>query len=169
MEARARSRLRGIRTANSDLNVTRLAELCFAGQRLAMPVEVPVGKLSGGAIGSIAEQFVDAFRSRFGFVPEGEPRFVNLRVIVEVARQLPRPRFRQSERNSPQPRTRRVWLTDLQEFVSVPVIDRLTLSPGPIGAGPFLVEDAYAGAVVGPGHHALVDESGSLVVRLAHQ
>ena len=170
LESEARSVLPG--GADSDaLEVERLAEMCYQGQRHELPVPFPAGRLTDADLDAAARRLDERFMELYGFLPISHiPQIVHLRVFlrkrVEDAEKLRTRGIAVGDDSAEaQVGERRLYFRDTGEDGRVcPVYDRALLGVGRSIAGPAVVEEDYSTTVVYPGQSLTVDAHGNLVI-----
>jgi 5-oxoprolinase (ATP-hydrolysing) len=135
----------------------RLMNLRFLGQDSTIAIE-------HDPTASVAEQFTSAYRSLYGYGPEGrEVEVESLRVVASS-----RPRLPAYDHDATVARrvlgegSRRCWVGGA--WSPVPIFDRAGLEPGAVFGGPALVLERHSASVVEPGWEASIDGAGSLVL-----
>ncbi len=170
LEGEARSVLPGGSSPDS-LEVERLAEMCYQGQRHELPVPFPAGGLTGADLGDASSRLDESFMDLYGFLPINHiPQIVHLRVFL-------RKRIEEAEKlracgiavgdgsGDAQLGERRLYFDDTGEAGrACPVYDRSRLGVGRSIVGPAVVEEDYSTTVVYPGQSLTVDDHGNLVI-----
>ena len=170
LESEARSVLPG--GADSELlEVERLAEMCYQGQRHELPVPFPSGGLTEADMADAARRLDERFMELYGFLPISHiPQIVHLRVFlrkrIEEAEKLRTKGIAVGDGSAEaQVGERRLYFRDTGEKGRVcPVYDRARLGAGPVVTGPAVVEEDYSTTVVYPGQSLTVDDHGNLVI-----
>ena len=170
LEGEARSVLPGGSSPDS-LEVERLAEMCYQGQRHELPVPFPAGGLTGADLDDASRRLDESFIELYGFLPISHtPQIVHLRVFL-------RKRIEEAEKlrargiavgdgsGDAQLGERRLYFDDTGEAGRVcPVYDRSRLGVGRSIVGPAVVEEDYSTTMVYPGQSLTVDDHGNLVI-----
>ena len=106
-----------------------------------------------------------AGRSWTSSAPGDPVEFVSLRVVAVGPVTAPALRERPASAGPAAPAGRRpVFFEEADGFVDCPIYDRGRLSPGARLVGPAVVEQMDSTTLVHPGHVALVDGFGDLVI-----
>ncbi len=140
----------------------RILHLRFTGQESTLAVDLePAAEVSAG---SVRAAFADAYRDRFGYLPEDRELEVESARVVASTR--PAAEARPPQRPEPfaaEPAARR-QARFAGASHGAAVFERPDLAPGARFAGPALVYEAHGATVVEPGWSGEVDPSGSLVL-----
>jgi N-methylhydantoinase A len=168
LEEQALNVLRDAGHSIPSYRVDRATEMCYAGQRMKLPVTVEAGRLSHETSDRLARGLDDAFERLYGFLPANRtPQLVNLRLAL-VAHAAARPLgIGAAVRTVPQQRDvtdRLIHFPPPNGSVACPVVRRESLAPGQLLPGPCIVEEDFATSVVHIGQRAHVDDWGSLVI-----
>jgi len=143
----------------------RILHLRFAGQESTLAVEPASGR--GGALSTQAVRaaFGDAYRARYGYLPEDRPLEVeSVRVAVSTPREEEAPGGEPPAERRPVPvAVRRAHLGGCWREAAVH--ERTALLAGDRFSGPALVFEAHGATAVEPGWCGEVDAVGTLVLR----
>jgi N-methylhydantoinase A len=157
--------------AEADRHLTRTADMRYAGQNYELPVPLPEGPVTEATIATLAEDFAEAHRQRYGFVAEGEPvQLVTLR--LEATGRVRKAVLKSYPDAGPDASgavigEREVWFPEAGAFVRTPIYSRDALKPGNRFIGPAIVEQMDATTVVLPGMHTHVDPYLNLILEVA--
>jgi N-methylhydantoinase A len=157
--------------APADRNLTRTADMRYAGQNYELPVPLPPGPVTAETIAALAQGFEDAHRQRYGFVAAEEPiQLVTLR--LEASGGVRKAELRAYPDAGPDAAgaitgEREVWFPEAGAFVRTPIYSRDALKPGNRFTGPAIVEQMDTTTVVLPGMHAHVDRYLNLILEVA--
>ena len=139
----------------------------YRGQGLSLPVRIDPARLAAEGLGPVGAGFDMEHEKLFSFALESEHEVVTLRVIA----QAPPPRVEPIAvplAATPDPAAALLAETRIHAD-GVPqlagVYDRARLRAGHRIPGPAIVVEMDATALVLPGHHALVDGAGCLLIR----
>ena len=151
----------------SEVTVTRSADMRYFGQRYEVNVALPAGELGTDLVVGIQDAFYDAYRQHYGReIREVPVETVNWRVTVSG----PRPALElawSSQEGQSGPRAHRpVFFVGRDEAIECAVFDRYALAPGATLDGPAIVEDRESTTVVPPGARLTVDDLRTLVIGL---
>ncbi|MEA2692937.1 MAG: hypothetical protein QOJ16_2324, partial [Acidobacteriota bacterium] len=138
----------------------RLLDLRFAGQEGTIAVELQEGV-------PVEEAFAAAYRTLYGYTPEGRP--VELVALRAIASSRPAPLAATASgpaEASPASPTSHRRACFSGRFREVPVYERAGLSPGATFVGPALVFERHSATVVAEGWEGRVDGAGALVLAL---
>ena len=176
MEAEGRDLLARAGIAVSDVSVSRIAEMRYAGQGHEVEAGIPAGRLSEASLAAITESFENSYRALYQRLPQGVPiEALNWRVTVagpKPALRLAAPvqtapaEIRSNGAQKTVKRTRLAYFAEHGGFVDTPVYDRYALAPGESFAGPAIVEERESTAIIGPGGGGRVDDGGALIVEM---
>jgi 5-oxoprolinase (ATP-hydrolysing) len=140
----------------------RLLDLRFAGQEGTIAVELQEGV-------PVEEAFAAAYRTLYGYTPEGRP--VELVALRAIASSRPAPLTPATAPGSadaiPAFPTSHRRACFSGRFREVPVYERAGLSPGAVFVGPALVFERHSATVVAEGWEGRVDGAGALVLTAA--
>ncbi|MFF5078335.1 hydantoinase/oxoprolinase family protein [Actinoplanes sp. NPDC000266] len=144
--------------------VTYTADVRFVGQGNELPVTVELGDGPDG----LAARF-DAEHDRlFSFTLDVDHELVNARATVTGARPHVTPVHLEKGDGDPSPaRTGQARVYVDGDFVDAALYDRLRLRAGDVIAGPAIVTEMDSTTLILPGHAAVTDPSGSLLIRPA--
>ncbi len=169
MEASIINVLRDLVGQHDHLHVVRSAEVRFIGQGYQMLVDVPAGHLDDTSSRTIAANFDEAFKSRYGRLPM---RAVGREVLswrVSVRGSHPKVNLSHVTPNagaSVIKSRRSAYYGKRFGNIETPVYDRYALTPGTRFDGPALIEERESTFVIGPASHADVRDNGELLVTL---
>jgi N-methylhydantoinase A len=149
-----------------DVEISRMADLRYAGQAYALSV----GARSGTTISELARLFSAEHKRTYGFLLDSEP--VELMSLRVVARQK-RPHARSLQafgRVDPDGydhglRRRNAYFGPAAGWVMTPTVRRASVSTSPM-RGPVIVEDYDSTTVVPPGFTVRRDAAGNLLIRV---
>ena len=160
--ADGQARLREGGVAVTEVIVTHVAEMSYAGQihTLRVPIE------AGWTPARMAEAFGEVYRQEYGNILPGIPAMV---VSLKTTVRGVRPGAGQRTAGPVTPhlaiaaRHRPVYFGG---WIDTPIYDRTTLLPGATFTGPAIVEQADTTSVIEPGMAACVDAFGNILVTL---
>lgn len=160
--ADGQARLREGGVAVTEVIVTHVAEMSYAGQihTLRVPIE------AGWTPARMAEAFGEVYRQEYGNILPGIPAMV---VSLKTTVRGVRPGAGQRTAGPVTPhlaiaaRHRPVYFGG---WINTPIYDRATLLPGATFTGPAIVEQADTTSVIEPGMAARVDAFGNILVTL---
>jgi N-methylhydantoinase A len=139
----------------------------YAGQ--AYTLEVPMPAVTDAAA---VRAFIDGFHAVhervYGYADrKAAVELVNLRVVQSWSAGDVSFRGAAAGAEPAVPSSRRAYFEELGGYVDVPVRRREGLAPGASLAGPMLIDQDDTTVVIYPGHHGVVDASGTIVVTSA--
>ena len=142
----------------------RILHLRFAGQESTLAVE-PGGGAEELSVEAVRAAFAEAYRARYGYLPEDrELEVESARVAVSARREAEAGAGEAPPaREAPLAGRRRARLGGVWREVAV--YERAALGPGCRFAGPAVVYEAHGATVVEPGWRGEVDGVGTLVLR----
>jgi len=137
-------------------------DMRHVGQNFELAVALPE------RLDDLGDRFLDAHEFAYGFRnPEDPVEIVNLRLTAK-ARLYRAPQAELPPADGlPAPRERRLVRFAGRAFAETPVYDRAGLGAGSRIAGPAVIEQLDATAIVHPGDTAAVDTYGNLTIRIA--
>jgi 5-oxoprolinase (ATP-hydrolysing) len=170
MEAQARALIGETGVAWDRVRRRRLADMRYVGQGFEITVELPPGPADGGYGQAMARAFERTYAEAFGRTVTGA-RAEAVTWRLEAIGPAPEHALGVIHaEGEPGPagggRQRPVFFPDWGERRPVPVLDRGLLAPGAAGRGPSVIEESASTAVVPPGAHWRVHESGTLCIDL---
>ncbi len=168
LEARTAELMAHDRAPAAEVATTRSADGRYAGQ--AYSLEVPgLAPADEASLAAFIQDFHAAHERVYGHALRAAPvELVNLRVVQSW--RLPELHLSPAEQRAPgPPRTRRAYFEELGGFVEVPVTTRDEIGPGAALEGPAIVEQTDTTTVIYPGHQAVVDDTGNLVITTGAQ
>ncbi len=146
------------------------ATMRYVNQMFELTLPWPVRAVSPSILAAMTRAFHDRHRQLYSYCSEDAPvEIVTPRVQASGRlNKLPVPRLAAAAGTRVAPaRTRDVYFTRDQGFVTTPIYDRDALPPGAAFAGPAVVEQMDSNTLVPPGYTCRVDEYGNLVLRRA--
>lgn len=145
----------------------RLADLRYAKQGFEVTVDFPATEVTTAAIAELIDTFHQRHEQLYTYAATDTPvEIVNLRLrAVGHMEKLSLPRIAElDEACAPHSEcTRDVYFSDTG-FVTTPVLERHVLRAGHIIDGPAIVEQLDTTTVIYPGHRAVVDAYGNLLI-----
>jgi N-methylhydantoinase A len=160
MEAVGIAALRREGVAESDIVVSRLADMRCVGQafELMFPVPAPLER------DALAWRFRELYRRRYGHAHEEELEVVNLRVACSGHTRKPAlPRLAATMGRRDGLRSRRAYFAD--GWHETPLLRRDMMGAGDRVGGPVIIEEFGTTTVVPPGWALSVIETGALLIR----
>jgi N-methylhydantoinase A len=149
-----------------EVAVETTLDMRYRGQSYEVRVPLSEGAFTADSLAAVTERFHDAHARRYGHAMRDEP--VEL-VTVRVSGTIPTAALDATADGAADgpPRTgvRDVYF-DGPGFVETAVIDRERLAPGETVAGPAILEESSATAVLPPGAEATVTDRGNVDVEL---
>jgi N-methylhydantoinase A/oxoprolinase/acetone carboxylase beta subunit len=167
LERQVAKRMRADHVPEGETTIQRSADGRYAGQAytLQIPLDAPTSRESLAAYG---EAFHAAHHRVYGHANRDSViELVNARVVESWA--FPRLEFHPapSARRHRDAASRQVYFDELGGYTKVPVCARESLDPGTSVAGPAIVEQSDSTLVLYPGHVAVVESTGNLIVTAA--
>ena len=168
MVAEARGLLLGAGADPADIIYKPAADMRYVGQGFEIPVPMPSltpGKLDAAAI---EQNFLAAYRERFGRALDGLPiEALTWRLAASApGRDIAMEGAQQAEAGEAQRGIRRA-LFEGHGWCDCAVYDRYRLAPGAAFAGPALVEERESTCVIPPGALVSVDRHRNLIIELS--
>jgi N-methylhydantoinase A len=159
----AAARLAARLPAEVEVETRRTARLRYMMQDNKVELPLPEGPIDEAAVAALVAEFHEAHRFQFGHNnPEGRIELVSLG--VEAFGRLGRGDLPRHSATAPEEPARRQVHFRQTGWTEVPVLRRVTLSPGSAFVGPAIVEEREATIIVTPGVSAEVDAHGNLVL-----
>lgn len=155
--AAGRETMRGEGFAAEEIEVSRAADLQFAGQVHALSMSLPDRDLGEGDVGELQSRFHDVYERTYGrgtAWPGVPAQLLNL--SVTVTGRLPRPSIEERPADPRQPAemirgNREVYLPTEGRREEIPVYVESKVTPGSRVAGPALVEAVDTTLLIPPG------------------
>ena len=152
----------------AEAEITRLADMRFAGQGFEVVLELPAGPYDEGSAPVLQDAFEAVYRETFARTPpDVEPEIINIRVSMKA--EVPGVDIRSVivEGNvEAKTGSRPAYFPESGDFVDTPVYDRNLMKPGDALNGPAIVEESESTLILGPGAEARVDDQLNLIVDL---
>lgn len=148
----------------------RIVDMRYLGQNYELPVSAPTGAWDDGAQAELERRFHAVHEQAYGYAAAEEPtQLVNFRVTAYGL--TPHIRLRRHDAVPGDPVAaivgeRKVYWARGAAPETTPVYDRLRLQPGHRLFGPAIVDQMDSTTLIGPGHHARLDEYRNLHIEL---
>jgi N-methylhydantoinase A len=149
-----------------DVEISRMADLRYAGQAYALSVAAK----SGTTVSELARLFSVEHKRAYGFLLDSEPvELMSLRVVARQKRSHARS-LQAVGRADPRghdhgPRRRKAYFGPAEGWVTTPIVSRGSVSSSPM-RGPVIVEDYDSTTVVPPSFTVRRDAAGNLLIRV---
>ena len=128
----------------AEAEITRLADMRFAGQGFEVVLELPAGPYDEGSAPVLQDAFEAVYRETFARTPpDVEPEIINIRVSMKA--EVPGVDIRSDiVEGSADAKTgsRPAYFPESGDFVDTPVYDRNLMKPGYALTGPAIVEES---------------------------
>jgi len=148
--------------------VSRLADLRYAGQEHTVKVAVPAGRLDAGALVETIDRFHRAHEQEFTFRLTNPVELVNYHVVVTA--RVGESRLPRLPRGETDPETARTGsrLVDFDQDGEweTAAYDGSRFRPGMAVDGPAVIEDGTAAILVPPRRRARMDDFGNLHIEM---
>jgi len=149
-----------------DVEISRMADLRYAGQAYALSVAAR----SGTTIPELARLFSTEHKRAYGFLLDTEPvELMSLRVVARRkrshAKSLQGLGRVETSGHDQASRRRKAYFGPAQGWVMTPIVRRGAVSNSPM-RGPVIVEDYDSTTVVPPGFTVRRDAPGNLLIRV---
>jgi N-methylhydantoinase A len=151
----------------------RQADLRYVGQSFELAVPLPAGRLGPGDVAQVLDSFHREHERAYGYCAPAEPvEWVNLRmtavghIVPPRLRELADHDLRAESPAAARKSSRAVYFAESQGSAECAIYDRYRLRPGWVIEGPAVVEEFDSTTVIHPGHRALVDRFGNLILKL---
>ena len=167
MVVEARGLLLGAGADPADIIYKPAADMRYVGQGFEIPVPMPSLAPGQDDVAAIAENFLVAYRERFGRALDGlQIEALTWRLAASApGRDIAMEGAQQAEAGEAQRGIRRT-LFEGHGWCDCAVYDRYRLAPGAAFAGPALVEERESTCVIPPGAQVSVDKHRNLVIEL---
>ena len=168
MVVEARGLLLGAGADPADIIYKPAADMRYVGQGFEIPVPMPSLAPGQDDVAAIAENFLVAYRERFGRALDGlQIEALTWRLAASApGRDIAMEGAQQAEAGEAQRGVRRA-LFEGHGWCDCAVYDRYRLAPGAAFAGPALVEERESTCVIPPGALVSVDRHRNLVIELS--
>ena len=167
---RARNEAEAEGTAAETIVHDLLLDLRYVGQGYELTIPCPSARLTDSVKQTLAQRFHQAHLKMYGHEARNKHiEVVNFRLTStgKLARLGLRREDKEAAPAAVVPKNeRRVWMPEAQGWVQLPVYDRAALPAGAVFAGPALVEQVDATALIASGQTARVDAYGNLIIVL---
>ncbi|MEC7397093.1 MAG: hydantoinase/oxoprolinase family protein [Pseudomonadota bacterium] len=155
----------------SAANVTRLADMRFAGQGFEVVLELPAGPYDESSAAALQAAFEEVYRETFARTPpDVEPEIINIRVSMKA--DVPGVEVTADAAGvvtDPKAGSRPAYFPENGEYVETTVYNRNAMTPGYPFEGPAIVEESESTLILGPGAQARVDDQLNLIVDLPEE
>jgi N-methylhydantoinase A len=168
MVAEARGLLIGAGADPADIIYKPAADMRYVGQGFEIPVPMPSLAPGPQDVAAIEQNFLAAYRERFGRALDGLPiEALTWRLAASApGRDIAMEGAQKSEAGEAKRGSRRA-LFEAHGWCDCAVYDRYRLAPGAAFAGPALVEERESTCVIPPGAQVSVDRHRNLVIELS--
>ena len=167
LAAEAQAALDAEGVARDEQEVSWQIDVRYQGQGFEVPVDVDADLLgSESLLDQVGARFDAEHERLFMFALDAEHEVVNLRAVVQArAAHVPAPRLEAGGPDSAAARAGEttVWIEGAE--MTAYLYDRARLRAGNVVAGPAIVTEMDSTTLVLPGHAAVVDEIGNLIIR----
>jgi N-methylhydantoinase A len=141
-------------------------DMRYKGQGMQLTADVTPEQFRSGGLRAVAARFDDTHAQLFTFALDAPHELVNLRSIVQGRETLVRPRsIGKSGADPSEAAVERTTLFVDGQDVQATIYDRARLQGGNRIAGPAIVVEMDATALVLPGHVGEVDAFGNILIR----
>ena len=155
----------------SAADVSRLADMRFAGQGFEVVLELPAGPYDESSAAALQAAFEEVYRETFARTPpDVEPEIINIRVSMKA--DVPGVEVTADAAGvvtDPKAGSRPAYFPENGEFVETTVYNRNAMTPGYRFKGPAIVEESESTLILGPGAQARVDDQLNLIVDLPEE
>jgi N-methylhydantoinase A len=154
--------------AGATTLIERAADMRYHGQEHTVKVDLPPGPIDAAAVATWVERFRDTHDRLYRVRLDVPAEIVNLHLVTTSV--LARPDLPQRAPGGARAESaitgRRAVDFGEAGTLDAPVYDRERLEPGMTIAGPALVEERGAVALLGPGHTGSIDAYSNLLIRI---
>ena len=164
LEQTARDLLARDNVSAENVAITRTAQMRYVGQTYEIETPIPAGKLTDTSLTTITAAFHAAHQQEHGVSSDiFDPAFVSLSVAATAPTEsLPAYQSAAKANVVAMKSTRPVYFSG--EWQDCPVYNGQILQPGEETHGPAILEYVDSVAVLPPGSHARVDNTGNLII-----
>ncbi len=170
MEEEGREMMKAAGVPEKEVKVVRSCDMRYLGQGHEITVPIPDGKLDSSRLSLIKKRFDTQYEKIYHRLNPSLPvQGLNWRLTVSGKK----PNVRMSRRKiGPLPLKasikgkREVYFPEFDRYVSCPVYDRYSLSPGATFKGPAIIEERESTTVVGLNGRVGVDENLCLILKV---
>ena len=153
----------------AEAEITRLADMRFAGQGFEVVLELPAGPYDEGSAPVLQDAFEAVYRETFARTPpDVELEIINIRVSMKA--EVPGVDIRSViVEGSVEAKTgsRPAYFPECGDFVRhAGLRSEILMKPGYALSGPAIVEESESTLILGPGAEARVDDQLNLIVDL---
>ena len=156
------------RQAGAEERQDIAVDMRYVGQNFELAIPVPPGE-GLPAASWLKQAFLEAHQRKYGHHdPEAAVEVINVRLSARKARSGSRPATGAASRSASAPAsggTRPVWFA-AGKPTDTPFVERSSLAPGAVLAGPLVVTQFDATTLVPPGGRLSVAECGSLLIEV---
>lgn len=156
--------------APESQGIGRSVDLRYVGQNYELAIPLPDGPITEATIETLLKAFSAEHLRSYGFVSEGEPiQVVTLRVeATGVVRKAEFPAFPEEgpDASAAIIGSRKVWMSEANDFVETKIYERALLKAGNEIPGPAIVEQLDATTVIPPGMTARVEPHLNLIIEV---
>ena len=143
------------------------ADMRFVGQGFELGVPVPAGKLGPASLKGMKEAFHREYRKVYDDLPGDLPvEAITWRLRASGPQPKVADAVHATEKSAAAPKNRAVYFPELEKFTDTAVLDRYSLQPGEVVAGPAVIEERESTLVIGPRGTGTVDADLNLVMKL---
>ena len=166
MAAQTRSELMADGTSEADIEIAFEIDVRYHGQAFEVPMPVSLDGFADGGLTRLAATFDEEHRRLFTFNMDAEHEFVNLRAVA-LGKVLEVPAL-QIEKGDGDParakiRDHQVWADGGLKPAAIYDRSKL-LAPATASSGPAIVTEMDSTTLVLPGHDAVVDPFGTILI-----
>ncbi|MCS7037919.1 MAG: hydantoinase/oxoprolinase family protein [Saprospiraceae bacterium] len=167
MERSGRTFLQETGLSADQIQVSRMAEMRYAGQGHEITVPLPVGTLSAESLPAIMRNFGEEYALRYGrTLPHMPIESVTWRTVVSgpppqisLYQQVKGAVSQQAQKDTRPAFFGKTW-------IEVPVLDRYTMPTEQRFSGPCIIEEFESTTVVGPDAAVWRDDFGNLIIEM---
>lgn len=154
--------------ADCDVVIQRTIDVSFVHQKHSFSVPAPAGPIDQQTITAAEESFRKMYQELFGVTSKDPCKFVNFG--IRALGLVPNPKLIQQPKGDGNPKRalkgrRRMYFSQVQDFVETPVYDRTRLQHGDTFKGPVTIEEPDSTTVCPPGYDLQVDAYLNLAIR----
>ncbi|MFL2557527.1 MAG: hydantoinase B/oxoprolinase family protein [Arenicellales bacterium] len=169
LEDKGRKLLLDAGVSNSDITVSRCAEMRLLGQMHEITIPFPEGSIDSKKLEIVRHDFEKEYTRLYTQLYEGvEIQILNWKVLCNGP--SPNAVYDQGDVDSSKqdlpPRSREAYFPEIGEFIETPTFDRYRLAPGKVIDGPAIIEETESTTVVPPGVTVEIDTDLNLRLKL---
>jgi N-methylhydantoinase A/oxoprolinase/acetone carboxylase beta subunit/N-methylhydantoinase B/oxoprolinase/acetone carboxylase alpha subunit len=161
-------KVRKDRIPESEVVISRFAEMRYVGQGYELEIPFPSGNIDKETVATMVEHFHDEHKRLYGHcTPEASVEFVNLRVVH--LHSIPKPEVSTFEQTAAtlegaKKGTREAYFEEYHSYVETPVFAKGRLPVNQEIIGPAIIEQEDTTIVIYPGQRGCLDTHQNIII-----